>query len=358
MSLSLSALERKILEIVHADNRRGRRSTLATIEIALDEEGAKRVGNSAISKACWDLERLGLLSMVKPAVTISDKGCTVIGRPVETPKAVVVEAPPEPVQAQAKAPVMPPPPALRPASFARIPCETKLQTTVRLLSAYPDGLTAPEARVLTGLDLSGSLSQLRNVEETVFAFYRDGESKLTYKLLPVENADDARPDVAPVTDASPEAGPATAEPSAVVEVVPEPVPMVMRGTAQRIVLGVDHAGGPDRTIITCDWGQAEEVERLKARIAELEASARDAGAKAVTAAAEGWIREVVLDLSEALGVNVEAADPGVAWTDLLDEVRRRKPVAQILADAEAAVVLRAQEDRNHIHAARRLLGVA
>jgi hypothetical protein len=332
MSLSLSALERKILEIVHADNRRGRRSTLATIEIALDEEGAKRVGNSAINKACWDLERLGLLSTVKPAVTISNKGCTVIGKPVETPKAVVVEAPPEPVQA--KAPVMPPPPALRPDSFARIPGETKLQTTVRLLSAYPDGLTAPEARDLTGLDLSGSLSQLRNVEETVFAFYRDGESKLTYKLLPVESADDVSPGVAPVTDASPEAGPTTAEggdTSAVVEVAP-----------------VDDAAPP----------MVVEVTALNQRIAELEAAVRDAGAKAVVAAAEDWIRDVVLDLSEALGVNVEAADPGVAWADLLDEVRRRKPVQRIIEDARKHLVSVHQQKLGHLAAALDILGAA
>jgi hypothetical protein len=353
MSLSLSALERKILEIVHADNRRGRRSTLATIEIALDEEGAKRVGNSAINKACWDLERLGLLATVKPAVTISDKGCTVLGKPVETPKAVVVEAPPEPVQA--KAPVMPPPPALRPASFARISGETKLQTTVRLLSAYPDGLTAPEARVLTGLDLSGSLSQLRNVEETVFAFYRDGESKLTYKLLPVGIADDARPDVAPVADAGPTTGPATAEgvdTSAVVEVAP-----VDDALPPMVVEMVEAVADAIASEILSPLAGLDEVTALNQRIAELEAAVRDAGAKAVVAAAEDWIREVVLDLSEALGVNVEAADLGVAWTDLLDEVRRRKPVQRIIEEARQRLTSTHSAQMNCLHGAEALLGV-
>ena len=268
MSLALSALERQILEIVHADNRRGRRSTLATIEIALDESNAKRVGNSVITKACWDLERLGLLATVKPTATISAKGSTVIGKPVETPAPEVMPEP-EPVQAEA-APVALP--EALPTAFARIEGETKLQTTVRLLAAYPDGLTAPEVRDLTGLDLSGSLSHLRNVDKTVLAFYREGQTKLTYRLLPAEPADDASPGVAPATVASPEAGPATVEDvSAVAVVAPDPVPLVMHGAAQRIVLGVDHAGGPDvAAILTCDWGQAEEVDRLKARIAELD----------------------------------------------------------------------------------------
>jgi hypothetical protein len=347
----LSALERKILEIVHADNRRGRRSTLATIEIALEESNAKRVGNSVITKACWDLERLGLLATVKPTATISAKGSTVIGKPVETP-APEVAPEPEPVQAEA-APVASP--EALPTAFARIEGETKLQTTVRLLAACPDGLTAPEVRNLTGLDLSGSLSHLRNVDKTVLAFYREGQTKLTYKLLPAEPADDASPGVAPATDARPEAGPATAEEVSAVAVV-APV-----AAAAPTIVAETHRPVADAIGLPASWGAVSDLlstlEQLKARIAELEAAACTAE-QAVTAAADGWIREVVLDLSEALGVNVEATDPCVAWTDLLDEARRRKPVHSIITEARRHLTAIHEQKLVHLAAAADILGVA
>lgn len=386
MSTALSALERQILDIVHTDNRRGRRSTLASIEIALDDAHGLRAGTKVITKSCWDLERLGLLSTVKPAVAISDKGCTVLGKPVETPKAVVVEATPEPVQA--KAPVMPPP-ALRPDSFARIPGETKLQTTVRLLSAYPDGLTAPEARELTGLDLSGLLSQLRNVEKTVFAFYRDGESKLTYKLLPIENADDARPDVAPVTDASPEAGPATAEPSAVVEVAPvadaaPPDVSQWLELALSALVGALNCASPGRYDLLADtWEDALEQVRRLARgreasdeaITDLRKSLADAlgvSQDVPTAQLITMVRSLVedeeslqataarmiaADLADALGMNIEDTDPSRAVATMLDEVRRRKPVQRIIEEARQRLTSTHSAQMNCLHGAEALLGV-
>jgi len=560
MSLSLSALERKILEIVHADNRRGRRSTLATIEIALDEVDAKRVGTKAVTAACWEMEKLGLLATVKPAVTISAAGSATIGKPVETPEAEPVPEleVPAPVPVQAKAP---PPTRL---AFPPHKGETGLQVARRLLQSKPEGITTAQANEWTGMKLGSRFSELVTTGDAVGTTTRP----VVYRLASLV-ADDARPDVAPVTDASPTTGPATAEggdTSAVVEVAPvadAAPPMVVEmveavadaiasesparwlaralsrivgdgyhvevdesepcgviigtpgpdeiinveicpvpGAADRHILWISPQGGMgvsfDDALLaairaTCALTAPDEAPSKDARIANLEqalaetighladalgfkgrpedrtwgtlldrvrslsqavaeahgellsalncaspgrydlladtwedaleevrriagwrerndeiitASAKtiielrksladakdggephqllanalgmsqdrptsdliemvrshiktvDAADKAVDEAIEMCERAFANDLADALGVNVEDTDPSRAVATLLDEVRRRKPVAQILAEAEAAVVLRAQEDRNHIHAARRLLGVA
>ncbi len=64
------------------------------------------------------------------------------------------------------------------------------------------------------------------------------------------------------------------------------------------------------------------------------------------------------DLADALGVVIEETDPSVAVAKLLDEVRRRKPVQKLLADARRKLTERHHFDMHTLVAAARVLNGA
>ena len=261
-----SALQRRILasllHLIRTESSRLRAlgvtvaPTVTVSDIYTDLAG-DRGRSPPIQKVIADeLTAVPGVEKVKPNIEITDAVWSMMNT-LPPPRVAGTPAPPPP----------PPPPFY---AHPRLPNESAVQLLHRLLGLHPEGLTVRQMRVLSGSDLAAVASNEKTAGRVAWE-RAEGSGAITYKPRLVapseaaeqldqvggegepvvvcgargagggwdlecrmpggswptpENADDVCPDVAPVTDASPTTGPATAEGGdafAVVEVAAEHV---------------------------------------------------------------------------------------------------------------------------------------